>query len=169
MNLEEPLVIEFRKHCEYCLPSHCLSSLLNMSEYSWMCLNKQDFEYAPVLNMPKFWIWQVSQYASVTQRSEYVRICLDRVLNISWVLNMPELWIWQGFEYARVPQGSRHAPNRWICQRRTWICLNMSEFLIIDRVLNTQREVVLQVNEYLLRDRRIQDLVNNLIWSALEK
>ena len=45
----------------------------------------------------------------------------------------------------------------------------MSEFLIIDRVLNTQREVALQVNEYLLRDRRIQDLVNNLIWSALEK
>ena len=45
----------------------------------------------------------------------------------------------------------------------------MSEFLIIDRVLNTQREVTLQVNEYLLRDRRIQDLVNNLIWSALEK
>ena len=30
-----------------------------------------------------------SQYASVTERSEYDRICLDRVLNISCVLNMP--------------------------------------------------------------------------------
>ena len=29
------------------------------------------------------------QYASATQRSEYARIRLERVLNISWVLNMP--------------------------------------------------------------------------------
>ena len=43
-----------------------------------------------VLNMPKFWIWQGSQqYASVTERSEYVTICLDRVMNISQVLDMP--------------------------------------------------------------------------------
>ena len=41
-----------------------------------------------VLNMPKFSICQGSQYASVTQRSEYAKICLDRVLNISWALNM---------------------------------------------------------------------------------
>ena len=40
-----------------------------------MCRYKQDSEYA--LNMAKFWIWQGSQYASVTQRYEYVRICLD--------------------------------------------------------------------------------------------
>ena len=43
-----------------------------------MCLNKQDSEYN---SGPK--------YMSVTQSSEYARICLDRVLNISWVLNMP--------------------------------------------------------------------------------
>ena len=29
------------------------------------------------------------QYTSVTQRFEYARICLGRVLNISYVLNMP--------------------------------------------------------------------------------
>ena len=29
-----------------------------------------------------------SQYASVTQHSEYARVCLDRVLNINWVLYM---------------------------------------------------------------------------------
>ena len=59
-----------------------------------MCLYKQDSEnasdpkYARVLNVA------FSEYGRVlnmpvTQRSEYARICLDRVLNISWVLNMP--------------------------------------------------------------------------------
>ena len=36
-----------------------------------------------VLNMQNFRIWQGSQYASVTQRSEYARIFIDRVLNLS--------------------------------------------------------------------------------------
>ena len=54
-----------------------------------MCLYKQDSEftsgpkYAKILNMVKFWIRQGSQYAKVTQRSEYARICLERVLNVS--------------------------------------------------------------------------------------
>ena len=54
-----------------------------------MCLYKQDSEYASgskyakILNMAKFSIWQGSQYANITQRSEYTRICLDRVLNVS--------------------------------------------------------------------------------------
>ena len=90
-------------------------SLLNMPEYVRWCLNKQDSEYAlgpkyaKILNMAKFWIWQDSQYVSVTQHSEYARKCLDRVLNISWLLNMPGFWIWQGSEYARVTQGSIYA------------------------------------------------------------
>ena len=51
-------------------------SLLNMSEYAWMYLNKQDSKYtsgpkyAKILNMVKFWKWQGSQYASVIQGSE---------------------------------------------------------------------------------------------------
>ena len=94
-----------------------------MPEYAWMCLYKQDCEYAlgatcaKILNMAKFWIQQGSQHASITQDSEYARICLDWVLNISWVLNMLEFWIWQGSEYARVTQGSKYAT----------IGLNMSE------------------------------------------
>ena len=58
-------------------------------EYAWMCLYKRYSEwasaprYAKILNMAKFWLWQGSQYANVTQRSEYARLCLDRVLNIS--------------------------------------------------------------------------------------
>ena len=34
---------------------------------------------------------------------------------------------------------------------------------------NTLPEVTLQVNEYLLRVRRIQNAVNDLRWSAFEK
>ena len=47
-----------------------------MPEYTWMCLNEQDSEcdwglkYAKLLNMAKFWIWQGSQYDSVTLLSE---------------------------------------------------------------------------------------------------
>ena len=43
-----------------------------MPKYAWMCLNKQDSEYSSgpkytkILYMAKFWIWQVSQYASDT-------------------------------------------------------------------------------------------------------
>ena len=49
---------------------------LNVPEYVGMCLKKRNTEYASgpkdakILNMAKFWIWQGSQYASVTQRSE---------------------------------------------------------------------------------------------------
>ena len=59
-----------------------------------MCLYKQDSEYAlvpkyaKILNMFKLRIWQGPQYASVTQRSDYARTCLERSLNISSVLNM---------------------------------------------------------------------------------
>ena len=35
-----------------------------------MCINKQDSE--------KFWIKQVFQNASITQPTEYARMCLDR-------------------------------------------------------------------------------------------
>ena len=60
---------------------------------------------------------QVSLYASGTQCCEYARICLDGVLNISWVINMLGFLIWQSFEYAKVTQGSKYAT----------ICLNISE------------------------------------------
>ena len=53
-------------------------------------------KYAKIMNVTKFLIWQGSQHACVTQRFEYARISLDRVLNISRVLNVP------GSEYGRV-------------------------------------------------------------------
>ena len=60
-----------------------------------MCLYKQDSKYAygpkicknseydKALNMTG-----ISDYASITQRSGYARICLGRVLNMPWILNM---------------------------------------------------------------------------------
>ena len=91
-----------------------------MFECAWMCLCKLDYEYASgpkyaeILNMIKFWIWKGSQYANVTQHSEHARICLGKVLNISYVLNMPQFLNMTGF---------------WICRVRNmpqydWICLN---------------------------------------------
>ena len=83
-------------------------------EYAWMWLNKQGSEYvsspkyAKILDMAKLWIWQGSQYVSITQ-PEYTRIYLDRVLNIPLVLNMSGFWIWQGSEYIGVTQGSKYA------------------------------------------------------------
>ena len=82
-----------------------------------------------------------SQYASVTQRSEYARLSLERLLNISWVQNMPRFWIWQGSEYEKVTHGSKFVTTR----------PNMSKFTIIDKAPNmpqkiTLREVTLQVN-----------------------
>ena len=50
-------------------------------EYAWVFLSKQGSEYtftkyAKILNLTKFWIWQGSQYASVSRRSKYARIFL---------------------------------------------------------------------------------------------
>ena len=61
-----------------------------------------------VLNIPKFRIWEGPQYASVTQRSKYARICLDR-LNIFWVLNIPELQRWQVSEYTSLTEVFKYA------------------------------------------------------------
>ena len=66
------------------------------------------------VNMPKFWIWQGSKYASVTQRSGYVRICLDRVLNILGSKYAPGFWKWQGLEDLHRVLG---------------VCHNMSEYV----------------------------------------
>ena len=107
-----------------------------MPECAWICLHKQDYQYASgpkyvkILNVTKSWISEGSQYASVEQRSEYFRICLDRVLNICWVLNMPGFWILQSSAYLRVTQGFKchnMAEYVWIERDYTWICLNIQQ------------------------------------------
>ena len=55
---------------------------MNIPEYAWMCLYKQDSEYAlgpnyaEILNMAKFRIWQGSQYATQSYHSEYTKCAL---------------------------------------------------------------------------------------------
>ena len=66
-----------------CLVTHTQNIRINMPEYVWICLDMNKILNIPrVLNMLKFWMWQGFQYANVAQRSEYARICLDRVRNI---------------------------------------------------------------------------------------
>ena len=113
-----------------------------------------------VLNMPglesmsKFWIWQRSAYGRVFNMR-----ALHSILDISDVLNMPGFWIWL-HKVLNMPQYG------WIYLNKTWICLNMSEFTIINRCLNM---ITLRVNGYLLTDRRMQNPIYYLRWSALEK
>ena len=108
---------------------------LNMPECAWI---NRILNMPRLLNIPNFQIWQGFQYASVTKHSENARICLDRVLNISWVLDARI----KDSEYGRVLNMQElHRVldmSQYGCVRvnRTWICLNMSEFKIIDRVLN---------------------------------
>ena len=70
-----------------------------------MCIYKHDSEYASgpkyvkILNMAKFWILEGSQYASVTQRSEY-----GEILNMggfSICERYTAFWIWRSSEYGR--------------------------------------------------------------------
>ena len=72
-----------------------------MPEYAWVFLNKEDSEYAYGI-----WIWQGSQYASVSQRFEYAKIFLpwqssEYILDSKYasVLNMK---VTQGPKYATI-------------------------------------------------------------------
>ena len=97
--------------------------ILNMS---WV-LNMLNSEYGKVLNMAgfsickhyaAFWIYQNMSW----QSSEYI---LGSKYDFDRVLNMQELY--------RVLNMSQYG---WIYLNKKWICLNMSEFMIIERVLN---------------------------------
>ena len=105
-------------------------------------------------SMSKFWIWQSSAYGRVFNMR-----ALHSILDISEVLNMPGFWIWL-HKVLNMPQYG------WIYLNKTWICLNMSEFTIINRFLNM---VTVRVNGYLLTDRCMQNPIYYLRWSALEK
>ena len=113
--------------------------------------------------MAKFWIWQGPQCYTVFW------ICQ----NMSWVSYECIF----GSKYGRIltMQELRRVLNMsqcgWISINRTWIYLSMSEFMIIARVLNVHhnnRMRSLQINEYLLGDRCIQNPVKDLRWSTIE-
>ena len=109
-----------------------------MSEYVWVCLYKLDSEYssgrkyAKILNMLK--------YGRDIQHSEYARV---HALTEFWIYLGRYLgfYICQDSKYARVVNMQElhkvlNMPEyNWICLNWTWIGLNMSEFLIIDKFL----------------------------------
>ena len=114
-------------------------------------INRMILKMPRVLKMPKFWIWQNSEYdgfqnASVRQSTEYPRICLDKILNIPWVLNMPGFWTWQGSEYARITQGSKYAT--------IWLNMSEQDVNIAGYYVSYNKycKIFLKVHEYLLRD-----------------
>ena len=76
-----------------------------------------------------------------------------------WDTIMEGFWIVQDSEYAKFLQ--------------FWICLNMSEFMIIDRVLNvsydTYCKVTLHIIQNLLKDEHIQNPVKDLRYNTEEK
>ena len=74
---------------------------------------------------------------------------------------MSGFWIWQGSQYVRNTQGSKYAT----------ICLSISEFTMLDSFLNMSYAIhsARSLTEYLLRNRRIQNPVRDLRWSAMGK
>ena len=97
--------------------------MLNIPQYAWICLNKQDSEYAlgpkyaKILNMVKFWTWYLIAFwicqNMLWQSSEYI----------------------SGFKYARLVN---MAGSPWATQssKYTTIYLNLSEFMIIDMIVS---------------------------------
>ena len=84
-------------------PLQMIDSLLNVPGF-WIM--------PPVLNMPRLWIYQGSEYTRV--------------------LNLPGFWIYQGSEYVRIIQGSEYA---WLCLN-VWICVNMPKSIWMAFVLH---------------------------------
>ena len=80
-----------------------VSISLNISKYTWKCLNKL------------FWLSQGSEYAW----SSYM---FGRLLKMPWVLNMPEFWMWHGC----ICKGYREF---WICLSMARSrCLNLRKY-----------------------------------------
>ena len=73
-----------------------------------------------ILNIPEFWIYKGSEYAS---GFEYARI-----------LNIPNFWIYQSYT------------GFGICLNNSWICLNMPDYVSI--CLNISEYAELRVNEH---------------------
>ena len=119
-------------------------------EYVWICLNNMILNVAGILIMPKFWIWQSSEYGRVLSMRALPSVHMPKcVLLESWVYL--GFYICQDSEYGRVlnmrvTQGSKYVT----------IWLNMSEYVWIYHnrrgakyVSNNRKcEVFLQVNEY---------------------
>ena len=91
--------------------------------------------YGRFLNIPEFWVYQVSAYANL-------------VLNNPQVLNMLGLWIWQGYEYVRFTQGTEYTWV-WICLNAS-MCVNMPQscWIWLNMLVYTWKNRVLDMSEF---------------------
>ena len=142
-----------------------------MPDYVLVFLNKQGSRYAYVTKyaktkiLTKFWIWQGSQHASVSQRSECTWIFLawqnsECILGSKYaiILNMKQL-----HRVLSMPQYGL------ICLNWTWIYLKMSGFMIINRLRNMHHAIHSQSTSWWVLIERYWEPVTDLRWSALEK
>ena len=93
-----------------------------MPEYAWMCLDKQDSEYASgpkyakIVNMAKFWIWHGF---SIWERYTAFWIC--------------QRMSWQSSEYILSPKYARilNIAGFWICKSYTGFLIyrSMAEYV----------------------------------------
>ena len=111
---------------------------MNMHEYAW---TNKIFKMSPLLNMSKLWAWPSSEYdrvfnmrvlQNILNMPEYALTELWIYLRFEYtsILNMGVLWICKSYTVLNIPQYC------WIYLNGTWICLNMSEFTVIDTILN---------------------------------
>ena len=94
-------------------------------KYAWMCYISRILNIPWVLNVPKFLIWQSSEYGRVLNMRAFHN-----------VLNMPEhaltkFWMYLGFQICQ----DSNITGFWICKCYTgfWICYNMAEYVWIGR------------------------------------
>ena len=77
--------------------------------------------------------WKVCMIKAKKMKVNVIIISISINISINNQSGLPGVRIWQGSGYARVSQGSKYDT---VCLNM-WICLKISEFMIIDRILNT--------------------------------
>ena len=130
----------------------------------------------PVLNMSKFWIWQSSEYGRLSvcecyitfwtyqkmpwQSSEYISQVLNMrgFWNMTRVLNIQDL-----HRVLTKPQYDQ------IFLNTQWICLDISEFTIVDKVLNMSHTTHSARSLYKLMSTYWENPVKDLRQSDLKK
>ena len=106
----------------------------------WICLNMPSGPiYAKILNIAKFSSCRVLNMQALHsvlnshympwQRFEYISGS-----KYARILNMAGFWL----ELHRILNMPQHG---WICLTWTWICLNLCEFTVADRVLNMSHTI----------------------------
>ena len=111
-----------------------MSLLINMLKFRW-----QSPEYCRVFNIRALHSnLNIANYA-LTEFCIYLRFSICQYSEYGSVLNIQRIR-----RVLHMPQ------DDWIFLNKTWICLNMSEFTIIDRALNMSNTIQSERSPYKL-------------------